>query len=311
MSEQVNSQTEGTKIGPSATGNFANVPKPELTYENLAFIKKWTKNFYSDEELIQHINNVHDEVCANNHVFGCISQFLYLKPCSHLHPIFETNLVDRAKSANSKSSFRFLDLGCCFGQETRDILLNGIDPAQMSVTDLEPTYWEAGKKLFLDDRTPLEGSVRDYDISSIESRFGDWALPLGDLSDSADLVKGWEESFDVVMSWAVLHVLTKEQCDNMLRRIQLILKPTDAVLFGCCAGGKTATENWLRTPSGKAQRFRHDASTLTQAFREAGFKGEISIKEIDIESIYKISSSITMKGEKDPNQTFFFFTAYK
>jgi SAM-dependent methyltransferase len=261
MTEQVNSYAERIKIGPSETGNFANVPKPELTAENLDFIKKWTKNFYSDEDLIQHISAVHDEVCANNHVFGCISHFLYLKPCSRLHPFFET-LIDKAKSTNPKSSFRFLDLGCCFGQETRDILLSGINQAQMYVSDLVPNYWEASKKLFLDDRTP-DGFVRDYDMSTIESRFGDWSVPLGDLSEPSDVVRGWEESFDVVMSWAVLHVLTKEQCDNMLKRIQLILKPTDAVLFGACAGGKSASENWLRTPSGKGQRFRHDVSTLT------------------------------------------------
>lgn len=315
-SEVKNVVEKEKKIGPSETGNFAKVSKPVITIEQLTFMKKWTKNFYSDEELLQHVNQVHDEICATNHVFGCISFFLYLKPCCRLHPIFrDTNLLDYARSVNPKTLFRFLDLGCCFGQETRDLLFAGIDPSQMFVSDVVPNYWEAAKKLFLDD--PLhrpEGFIPNYDISQIESRFGDWSSPD---EESTELIKGWENSFDVVMSWAVLHVLSKEQCDQMLKQIFKILKTNDdlnkppSFLFGSCVGGKVATDNWLRTPSGKAQRFRHDANTLTQAFRDAGFTGEVKIEEVDLETLYDLPPAMTANAPKDPNQTCFFFTVYK
>lgn len=35
------------------------------------------------------------------------------------------------------------DIGCCFGQDTRQMILNGIPQSSIKATDITPQYWSA------------------------------------------------------------------------------------------------------------------------------------------------------------------------
>lgn len=267
--------------------------------EDLQFLRVWTHEQRSLEELQAHVDTVHEDIRGRAHVFGCISAFLYLTPLAHHHPFFNS-LVEKAKNDRS---FKVLDLGCCFGQETRNFILHGLSPQQVCASDLNDIYWEAGKDLFMDKTV-----AKDRGIDQVVAKFGDWALPNPATPSASDILSGWEAHFDVVLSWAVLHVLSKEQVDNMLSRICKALK-AGGVLFGVAGGAKVAAD-WFRTPDNTQQRFLHDQSTLREALVRAGFTGAITIEEVEL-SNYVQSNALSSLSLRDGNRTTFQFTVYK
>ncbi len=284
---------------PTETGNFVDVPKRSLKPEDLQFLSVWIHDQRSIEELEAHVNAVHDDIRGRVHIFGCISAFLYLTPLAHHHPTYPS-LIEKAQK---DSSFKVLDLGCCFGQETRNFLLRGLSPHQVCASDLNDTYWEAGKDMFMD------GTVaKDRGIDQVVTKFGDWALPNSHVLSSSDVVTGWEGHFNGVLCWAVLHVLSKEQVDNMLARICKALKP-GGVLLGVTGGARVASE-WFRTPDNTQQRFLHDATTLREAFERAGFTGTAAIQEVDLAD-YVPSGPLSSLRLREDNRTTYQFTVYK
>jgi SAM-dependent methyltransferase len=290
---------------PTETGNFAKVQSRELDSSDLKFVKEWINDQLTEEELKQHILAIHNVICNSIHVFGCISAFLYLSPCSFLHSYRPKMIED----ALSNPSYKVLDLGCCFGQETRDCILAGVNPNQMYVTDLVSTYWEAGKKMFLDNSVAANRRTNE-----IESRFGDFALSLSERNSlpEGDIALGWENKFDAVMCWAVFHTLTKEQSGNMIKRIAIVLKK-GGVLLGSCGGTKVAgISEFMLTPSGAGQRFLHDSNTLTNAMKEAGFTGEMEIIEVsELGKLLRLPPWMIQNMNNDPNKAFYFFKAVK
>jgi SAM-dependent methyltransferase len=232
--------------------------------------------------------------------------FLYLSPCSSLHP-YRSKMIEDARSS---PSYGVLDIGCCFGQETRDCILEGVKANQLCVTDLVSTYWEAGKKMF------LGAVVVGRETSEIESRFGDFALPLADGADNSlpeeDIALGWENKFDAVMCWAVFHTLTKEESENMIKRAAVAVKK-GGVLFGSCGGTKVAGRSgFMLTLSGAGQRFLADNTGRTTAMREAGFTGELEITEVsDLGSVLLLPPWMLQGMNNDPNKAFYFFKAVK
>ena len=74
---------------------------------------------------------------------------------------------------------------------------------------------------------------------------------------------------DFIWAGLVLHVLSKEGCQQFLSNACSLLKP-DGSFYGMCAGQKEAGES-VATPDGKARRFLHSTVTVSQAFTELPF----------------------------------------
>jgi hypothetical protein len=146
------------------TGNYSVVAPRELTDDDLSFIQQYTQNTYDNEQLKKHILAVHEEIRKSCHVYRCISAFLYLFPKSRLHPEYR-NCVELLRYS---SSSKLLDTGTCFGQEIRCFLADGVLPSQLYATDVTSTYWEAGKRLYLDNDVP---SLRKF--NEVSAFFGD------------------------------------------------------------------------------------------------------------------------------------------
>ena len=60
---------------------------------------------------------------------------------------------------------------------------------------------------------------------------------------------------DFVWAGAVLHVLSKVDCEKFLSNVQLLLKPGGS-LYGWAVGRTTAGE-WAATPDAKQKRWLH------------------------------------------------------
>lgn len=112
-------------------------------------------------------------------------------------------------------------------------------PSQITAADLLPNYWNAGKDLFLDN---MEEVAILRGLNQTQTLFGDWATPI----TSGDITDNLENYFDVIICWAVFHVLSKEQVDFTIRRILRVLKP-GGILIGNCRGARESKE-WVKTP---------------------------------------------------------------
>ena len=192
----------------SPTLNFKDVPIRELNEEDLKFIRRWTGGKFSDEELRNNITTIHNEVINGLHVYKCISTFSYLIPRSVHHPYYNT-IVEKAKEAGN--AYKILDIGCCYGQETRSLIANGISPSSMIVTDLVDDYWKAGMKVYMDEQ------LQPNRINEVQALFGDFAVAEDELCE--DLRKIQHESIDAIMCMAIFHVLSKTQTAEMVRQL--------------------------------------------------------------------------------------------
>jgi SAM-dependent methyltransferase len=245
--------------------NFRDLPPRELTPEDLHFLHQWTAQSMDDSQLREHILRIHREVLASVHVYRCISTFSYLTPRASKEPVYQ-EVIAEAKSAGL--SYRILDIGTCFGQETRGLIAAGVPPEAIVATDLHDYYWQMGKRLF-DEPSPR------YSVEKVTTVFGDLASPP---SSCDDVFSPFTDTFDCVMCLAILHVLAKEQSECLLSRVWRMLKE-GKILFGYAVGAVRAQE-WGLIPnvaSGR-RRWLFDAATLTQTLKTCGFR-EVNVEE--------------------------------
>ncbi|DBA71781.1 TPA: hypothetical protein ACH3X2_010983 [Trebouxia sp. C0005] len=153
-----------------------------------------------------------------------------------------------------------MDVGCCYGQDTRQLIMDGWKHGQLLAADLVPNYWNLGKTLFMDEdhlQVPfLAGSMTDDAFVSESSPSG----------TTTEHLLG---RIDFIWAGLVLHVLSKEGCQQFLSNACSLLKP-DGSFYGMCAGQKEAGES-VATPDGKARRFLHSTESLREAMLHAGF----------------------------------------
>lgn len=256
--------------------NFKDVPIRSLTESDISFLKAWIKTSeLNDDDIRSHIMAVHSEVLASNHVYKCISEFGYLTPRSARHPDYQS-VVSAARAAGP--SYTVADIGTCFGQDTRALILDGVCPSSILASDLHDFYWRAGLKLYMDEpanrdrRSSLIGAGAES-IKQVRTVFGDWATEPG---APVDMGAGYSDSFECVLLMAVLHVLSRRQCECLLGRVCGILRPGGR-LIGWAVGSKSGAREWAQTPDGKATRWLHDQHTLEAMLRGAGFAGEVKV----------------------------------
>eukprot|EP00667_Euglena_gracilis_P009142 EG_transcript_9282 len=279
--------------------NFRQNPTPELRDEDLTFMRQWVGGEDSGAtvaELRAHVQAVHGEVVAQEHVYRCISTMSYLTPRARQHPLY-AEVLTAARSAGD--SYRLLEVGACFGQDTRALIMDGVPPACITVTDLHDRYWAAGLRLFQDDAARPSG----HRLTGVTTLFGDWSAEPA----TVDIAEGLEEKFDAVLCWAVLHVLSATQVERMLARLARVLKP-GGVLFGCTGGAATAQE-WGPTPDGTAIRWLHDKRSLATTLVTAGFDGEVSVAEVPRDRLPALRPGAD--SHRVPGWGFLIFTACK
>jgi len=249
-------------------------PPRDLSSNDLVFLKRWNGESKTEEELKQHVFNVHAEVISQIHVYRCISILSYLSPKASTYPIYN-DVITQAKLLGPE--MKILDIGTCFGQEARGLIVDGLLPECVHVTDLHDFYWNAGIRLF-------DESNSTFSVSKVNTFFGNLATPFTTptVSNANDIVSGKKDMFHAVLCMAILHVLTYEESIHMLTRIHYILK-SDGVVFGHCVGSSIACQ-WGRTPTESGQRWLHDRNTLESILQSCGFR-EISVTQKEHRSV--------------------------
>jgi hypothetical protein len=258
--------------------NYDEDTVPEISSEQLSFYSHWQQlkdpstGVPEPSEVIEAIVRVWKDVKKQFHTFRCIQTMSFLSPRAYKHTAYKA-ILEMNTSAPDK--IKIADIGCCFAQDTRQLILDGVSPSNIWDIDLLSGYWDAGTQMF-----------RDEDHSSpihlVNTFFGDMTLELHD-ETAIERILGEGvvfEAFDFVILQAVLHTISREQSARFLSRIFKMLRGREesagesGILMGTCVGSKIG-KDWLLTPDKTASRYLHSPETLTEALVAIGFRNVI------------------------------------
>lgn len=117
------------------SGSFKSDEIREIKAEELEFLSKYTKE-ENLELLRQHVLDVYNETKDKFHVFNCIQTFMFLQPRITKHPALQKVLSLLGENGV------ICDVGCCFAQDIRALLLEGVKHHQLMACDLERNYFD-------------------------------------------------------------------------------------------------------------------------------------------------------------------------
>ena len=155
----------------------------------------------------------------------------------------------------SQSQHTLLDLGCCFAQDIRKLVHDGVPPESLYACDLLQSFLDLSYDLFK-DRDTLKGHL--FTANALED---DGAL---------DRMMG---KFDVVYTTSFLHLFNWDDQVKVYKRIIHVLKPRrGSLVFGRQTGNLMGGEVCNRAAIKKegTMIWRHDVDSFTRLWNVAG-----------------------------------------
>ncbi|KAH0265545.1 hypothetical protein KCU91_g11383, partial [Aureobasidium melanogenum] len=164
--------------------------------------------------------------------------------------VFDTypEIVGRLKSGN----YKYLDLGCCFGQDIRRLVADGVPDEALMGSDLHQGFLDLGYDLFKDKET-LRTKFIAADVFEAQSKL----TPL-------------EGNIDIIHASSFFHLFGYEGQKKVARRVVQLLKPKkDSLLVGRQVGNIRAHEE-ESSASGSGTMFLHNVESWKQMWKEIG-----------------------------------------
>jgi len=240
----------------ASTGNFDVDEEPVLSQEQLCFYSKWTGQPADIEFIVANWRALKKRF----HTYRCVQTMSYLVPRTKRLKAYNQILIKFEESKEVKIA----DFGCCFGQDCRQLIMEGIPPSQITVVDIHDGYWTSGLELFRDD------AVANSRLQGIRECWFDISLPFGHPLSIESRFPDDVGKYDFVILQAVLHTLSLEQHKLALSRILRLLKKGSGVLMGATAGAEKA-QQWVLTPDGQSRRYLHSQVSLFELLCELGY----------------------------------------
>ena len=184
------------------------------------------------------------------HPYPCIGQFRFLDLSISAQPAYP-RLLSLLKSAPETT---FLDLGCCFGQDIRKLVYDGVKAQQLFGAELRADFFDLGYELFKDRKT-LGTTFLVADV------FDDSE------TSSLNVLEG---KTDIVYAASFLHLFNWDEQIAVCKRIVKILRPQKgSVVFGRQVG--TTKPGLYEGNTGvSSQKWRHDEGTFKEMWEQVG-----------------------------------------
>ncbi len=133
--------------------------RTDITDDDLQFISKYLN--ISDLEILRdHVFKIWSECTGSVWAYQCIKRLAFLKPRMKQHFLYQNIL-------SMKENAKFLDLGCCFATDTRNLVMEGWKPENITAVDVVDDYWKFGLTLFKDSDS-LKIQVLQVDTKSYQ-----------------------------------------------------------------------------------------------------------------------------------------------
>jgi len=189
-------------------------------------------------------------ICA----YACIGQLRFLNTRLAHHPSYSTVL------ARLQAGASFLDAGCCFAQELRYLVREGIPSTQLSGFDLEPRFIDFGYDLFR-DRNRFKATLLAGDVLAEPG-----SLESGGLD-------GLVGKMDVVFASSFLHLWDWTDMKAVAKRlVAFTRKEPGAVVLGRQLGSLTPGSYSMPTRGGS--NYRHNVESMQKFWVEVGKETE-------------------------------------
>jgi len=182
------------------------------------------------------------------------------------------------------SDLKFVDIGCCFGTDLRQLLLDGASLYNITALDQFSQFWKAGLDLFEDTKrmSPLARSNIFLEASFLADDI--FKRLYSFLGHDA------QETYDCVYMGSVLHLLNEQDIERALEVAAKLLK-SGGVYFGQNVGRSqpgVLLENAQRAEDA-ALRYLHSPASLEDLLKRKGFC-DVEIEwRTDTEPLMKVS----------------------
>ncbi|KAM7189123.1 hypothetical protein V8F33_010244 [Rhypophila sp. PSN 637] len=179
---------------------------------------------------------------------------LSLKSMTEIYPA----ILDRVKKGD-----KFLDLGCCLGQEIRQLVLDGVPSSNTYGSDLYEGFFDVGYRLFNDSRDSDEaGRKRRLDTTFIAADIFD---------DKSRLVTELTGKMDIIYTGAFFHLFTLSEQEKVAVQVVRLLTPKPgSLIVGRQSGSDEAGENVRKGAPGSAGPFTHNVESWTKLWGRIG-----------------------------------------
>jgi len=198
------------------------------------------------DEVESHVYKLRDQAWQI-YPYPCIGQFRFLDLAITHQPEYP-QVVTRLKTGNQK----YLELGCCFGQEIRKLVLDGVPSESLYAVDLEQPFIDLGYKLFKDKDT-------------LKAHFMTANLVAG--TGNIDKVKALEGQIDILYAASFLHLFDYDTQLALCIMITKLLKPVKGSVFMGRQVGNVKAGHRERN-AGKQQMYAHDEGSWKEMWRK-------------------------------------------
>ncbi|KAJ5606344.1 hypothetical protein N7510_009125 [Penicillium lagena] len=224
---------------------------PSMAPESIELLEHYAGVSKNDME--KHIYSIRDEAW-DIMPYPCIGAFMFLTLRLCALPEYPA-LLSRLKNGHT-----FLDLGCCFGQDIRKLIFDGVPADQLLGCDYERSLLEVGFALF-------------HDKDTMFNRFID-----ADFFDDHGKLFQHKQTFDIIHIAMFLHLMNRHTQLLAIDRIfSLISKKPGSLIMGSQIGSFQAGEEPLRHDAAKTV-FLHNESSFQNLWREAAKEKNLRLK---------------------------------
>ena len=232
---------------------------------DLDFLALYTQGgpFEDVSEEVRRVKAVWRRVKARLHTYRCVESLAFLVPKVQMFEGYG-RLLELCKE---KKAVKVADIGCCFGQDIRRLILDGIPPSMIWAIDVVDGYWSAGLELYRDLGADQSDHAQKHRIDRVHTLFCD--LTATDLSEGV-ATSLLTRDFNCLILKNVFHVLSLDQGERLVARMAQMLHKGGFVM-GICIGAEQA-KSWARTPDGRSTRYLHSAQTMRDLLLRNGFE---------------------------------------
>ena len=180
--------------------------------------------------------------------YPCIGLYRFLNLTLLTHPLYNT-ILERLRAPDAT----YLDLGCCFGQDLRQLVQDGVSSQRLVGLDIEGPLMETGYDFFLDRAT-------------LKSRF-----VVADVFQGAEQGAEWTDlekcGVDVLHCSAFFQLFTLSEQISAAKNIAKLVRKGGVILGRQIGSAKPGDVPAIKEGSSS---YRHDVETFDAMWRQVG-----------------------------------------
>ncbi|KAF7297615.1 hypothetical protein MKEN_01384500 [Mycena kentingensis (nom. inval.)] len=255
---------------PSADEQFYHLSDSER-----AFLKIET-GIHNEDELKEHVMSMAKAAMAV-HPYPCIRRLGFIRLKMTRNPEAYEHVLNLGRTVPGAI---LIELGCCFGNDVRQIARAGFPSENILASDLRGGFWDVSQKLYANPPTPfkgafLAGDVNDPEFLSILPQLESPPTEPAPALKSLTSLNPLHGHVSAIHTGSFFHLFNFEVQLEVARKFAGILSPRPgSIIFGC--HGSFPTKGIVRA-SGTNKMYCHSVESWTEMW-EGVFSGKDKVE---------------------------------